>query len=111
VAESNKDEDTTNDHALRSNFKRAMTTARSTDSIFRGMICLSLAVGFEEDRARLGLAAAVHRLRNALIENALWLSGDDELLAGVLAEKVSSQDLAETLCSMRRMGLPGGAAH
>jgi len=30
------------------------------------MICLSLAVAFEEDRVRLGLAAAVDRLRDAL---------------------------------------------
>ena len=34
--------------------------------LLRGMICLSLAIGFEEDRARLGLAAAVERLRDAL---------------------------------------------
>jgi len=34
--------------------------------VWRGMICLSLAVGFEEDRARLGLPAAVDRLRDAL---------------------------------------------
>jgi hypothetical protein len=27
--------------------------------LWRGMICLSLGIGFEEDRARLGLPAAV----------------------------------------------------
>jgi hypothetical protein len=30
------------------------------------MICLSLAIGFEEDRARLGRPAAFDRLRDAL---------------------------------------------
>lgn len=88
-----------------------MTADSSTDGLWRGMICLSLAVGFEEDRARLGLAAAVDRLRIALIENALWQSGDDELLANVLTERVSSRELAEALCTMRRMGLPGATAH
>jgi hypothetical protein len=29
----------------------------------RGMICLSLAIGFEEDHARLGLPTAIDRLR------------------------------------------------
>jgi hypothetical protein len=51
---------------------------------WRGMICLSLAVGFEEDRARLGLPAAVDRLRDALAYNGLTLDGDERLLAGVL---------------------------
>jgi hypothetical protein len=36
---------------------------------WRGMICFSLAIGFEEDRARLGLPAAVDRLRDALHYN------------------------------------------
>jgi hypothetical protein len=75
------------------------------------MICLSLALGFEEDRARLGLSAAIDRLRNALVENDLSLPGDDQLLAGVLAGNVSSEQFAEALCSMKRIGLPGGAAH
>ena len=88
-----------------------MTADSSTDGLWRGMICLSLSVGFEEDRARLGLPAAVDRLRISLIENALWLNGDDELLAGVLMETVSSVELAEQLCSMRRMGLPGATAN
>jgi hypothetical protein len=39
--------------------------------LLRGMVCLSLAVGFEEDRARLGLPAAVNRLRDALAYNGL----------------------------------------
>jgi hypothetical protein len=75
------------------------------------MVCLSLAVGFEEDRARFGLPAAVDRLRKALIENDLWLSDDDRLLVGILAGEISSERFAEALCSMRRMGLPGGTAH
>jgi hypothetical protein len=74
-------------------------------------MCLSLAVGFEEDRARLGLSVAIERLRNALIENDLMLPGDNELMAGVLAGEVSSQQFAEALCSMKRMGVPGGVAH
>ena len=41
----------------------------SATALWRGMICLSLAVGFEEDRARLGLPAAVDRLRDALAYN------------------------------------------
>jgi len=32
----------------------------------RRVICLSLAIGFEEDRARLGLPAAIERPRDAL---------------------------------------------
>jgi hypothetical protein len=75
------------------------------------MICLSLAVGFEEDRVRLGLSAAIDRLRNALLENDLSLPDDDQLLASVLTGNVSSQQLAEALCSMKRIGLPGGSAH
>jgi hypothetical protein len=42
-------------------------------NLWRGMICLSLAIGFEEDRARLGLPAAVDRLRDALAYNGLTL--------------------------------------
>jgi hypothetical protein len=69
------------------------------------MICLSLAVGFEEDRARLGLAAAVERLRNALAYNGLTLDGDDRLLDGVMEGSVSSEQLAEAICSAQRLRL------
>jgi hypothetical protein len=41
--------------------------------LLRGMICLSLSIGFEEDKARLGLPAAVDRLRDALAFNGLTL--------------------------------------
>ena len=91
--------------------KEGAVSSNSADGVVRGMICLSLAIGFEEDRARLGLPVAVDRLRNALVENDLWLPGDDQLLAGVLGGDISSEAVAETLCSMRRMGLPGGATH
>jgi hypothetical protein len=86
-------------------------TTGSPDQLVRGMICFSLALGFEEDRGRLGLSAAIDRLRSALAENDLLLPGDDQLLAGVLSGDVSSQHFAEALCSMKRMGLPGGTAH
>ena len=75
----------------------------------RGMICLSLAIGFEEDRARLGPPAAVDRLRDALAYNGLTLDSDARLLAGVLAGDVSSVQLAEAICSARRMGPPESA--
>jgi len=88
-----------------------VATVRSPDHLLRGMICLSLAVGFEEDRARVGLAAAIDRLRSALIANDLWLHGDDQLLVGVITGEVSSEQFAEALCSMERMRLPGGTAH
>jgi len=88
-----------------------MSTADSPDHLIRGMICLSLALGFEEDRARLGLPGAIDRLRSALIENDLWLCGDDQLLLGVLTGQVSSEQFAEALCSMKRMRLPGGTTH
>jgi hypothetical protein len=65
----------------------------------RGMICLSLAVGLEEDRARLGLTAAVDRLRDALAYNGLTLDGDEKLLAGMLTGEVTSEELAEAICS------------
>jgi hypothetical protein len=70
--------------------------------LFRGMICLSLAIGFEEDRARLGLPAAVERLRDALAFNGLMLEGDERLLDGVRHGTVSSVQLAEAICSARR---------
>jgi hypothetical protein len=73
--------------------------------LWRGTICLNIAVGFEEDRARLGLPAAVDRLRDALAYNGLTLHSDARLLAGVLAGDVSSVELAEAICSARRMGL------
>jgi hypothetical protein len=41
----------------------------------------------------------------------LWLDGDDQLLANVLVGEVSREQFAEALCSMKRMGLPGEAAH
>jgi hypothetical protein len=62
-------------------------------------------VGFEEDKARLGLPAAVEQLRDALAYNGLSLDGDERLLAGVLDGSVSSEQLAEAICSPRRMGL------
>jgi hypothetical protein len=77
---------------------------------WRGLICLSLAVGFEEDRARLGLPAAVDRLRDALAYNGLTLDSDDRLLAGVLVGNVSNVQLAKAICSPRRMGLPEAPA-
>jgi hypothetical protein len=88
-----------------------MSSANSANRLIRGMICLSLAVGFEEDRVRIGLPGAIGRLRTALIENDLWLCGDDQLLLGVLTGRVSSEQLAEALCSMKRMRLPGGTTH
>jgi hypothetical protein len=45
-------------------------------NLLQGAICLSLAVGFEEDRARLGLPAAVDRLRDALAYNGLTPGSD-----------------------------------
>jgi len=74
-------------------------------SFWRSMICLSLAVGFGEDRARLGLPAAVDRLRDALAYNRLAMDGDERMLAGVLDGSVSSVELAEAIWSPRRMGL------
>jgi len=88
-----------------------MAMTESSDQLLRGMICLSLALGFEEDRVRHGVAEAVNRLRNALLKNDLWLSGDDQLLLGILTGEVSSEQTAEALCSMKRMGLPGGTMH
>lgn len=71
------------------------------------MICLSLAAGFEEDRARLGLPAAIDRLRDALSYNELTMDGDEALLAGAVEGSVSSVQLAEAICSARRMDLLG----
>ena len=76
------------------------------DPLFRGMICLSLAVGFEEDRARVGLSAAVDRLRDALAHNGPTLDGDERLLTQVLDGSVSSVQFAEAISSMQRMRLP-----
>jgi hypothetical protein len=73
---------------------------------WHGMICLSLAVGFEKDRGRLGLPAAVDRLRDALAYNGLTLDSDAPLLAGVLAGDVSDVALAQSICSPHRMSLP-----
>ena len=35
------------------------------DALWRGMVCLDIALTFADDRARIGLAAAVDRLRDA----------------------------------------------
>jgi hypothetical protein len=83
-----------------------MAMDRSPPNLWPGMICLSLAIGFEEDRARLGLPAAAERLRDALAYNGLTLDGDDLLIARALTGDVSSFQLAEALCSVWRMGLP-----
>ena len=37
------------------------TDTELTDPLWRGMICLSLAIDFEEDRARLGLPGHGHK--------------------------------------------------
>jgi len=87
-----------------------MTSDANTLDLWRGIICLNLAVGFEEDRARLGLPAAVDRLRDALTYNGLTLDSDERLLAGVLVGDVSDVELAEAICSPRRMGLPEAPA-
>jgi hypothetical protein len=78
---------------------------------WRGMICLSLAVGFEEDWARPGLPAAVERLCDALAYNELALDCDEPLLAGVLDDSVSSEELVEAISSLRRMGLSSSTMH
>ena len=80
------------------------------EPLWRGMICLSLAVGFEENRAKLGLAAAVERLRDALAYNKLTLDSDERMLSGVLDGSMSSEQLAEAICSARRMGLLDASA-
>jgi len=61
----------------------------NAEAFLRTSICLSLAIGFEEDRARLGLSGGVDRLRHALQRNDLWQAGDEELLARVLADEIS----------------------
>jgi hypothetical protein len=88
-----------------------MTSDKTGDNLWRGILCLSLAMRFEKDRARLGLLTALDRVRVALGDNGLWLDGDDELLTNVLIGKVSDEQFAEALCSMKRMGLPGGTVH
>jgi hypothetical protein len=75
--------------------------------MWRGMVCLSIAITFEKDPARLGLPAAVDRLRDALAYNGLTLDSDERLVAGVLTGNVSDVRLAEAICSPRRMGLTG----
>jgi hypothetical protein len=80
------------------------------DPLWHAMICLSLMIGFEEDRARLGLPAAVDRLRDAVAYNGLTLDTDELLLADVLAGDVPSVQLADATCSPRRMGLPEAPA-
>jgi hypothetical protein len=69
------------------------------------MMCLSIAIGFEEDPARLGLPAAVDRAVDPLKYNGLTLDGDDLLMAQALTGEVSSAQLAEAICSTGRMGL------
>jgi hypothetical protein len=54
---------------------------------------------------RLGLLAAVDRLRDALAYNGVTLDSNERLLAGALDGSVSSVELAEAICSPRRMGL------
>jgi hypothetical protein len=88
-----------------------MATVGSPDQLIRGILCLSLALRFEEDRARVGLSEAIDRLQSALKSNGLWLVGDDQLLGDVLQGRVSSEQFAEALCSMKRMDFPGGTTH
>jgi hypothetical protein len=68
-----------------------MVMGSCAPDLLRGMTCLSLAIGFEEDRARLGLTAAVDRLRDALAYNGLTLDGYDLLMAQVLTGEVSGR--------------------
>lgn len=42
------------------------TGTKLSNQLWRGMICLSLAIGFEEDRARLRMSGAVRRLARVL---------------------------------------------
>jgi hypothetical protein len=84
-----------------------VTTSETRLDLFKGLVCLNLAMRFEEDKARIGLPAAVDRLRDALAYNRLTLVGDERLLAGVLDGSVSSVELAEAICSTRGMGLTG----
>jgi len=66
------------------------------------MICLSLAVGFEEDLRGLACPAAIDRLRDALAYNGLTRDGDDRRMSKVFTGEVSSVQLAEALCSVQR---------
>jgi len=45
------------------------------------------------------------RLRDPLTLNGLTLDGDKRLFVGVTAGEVSGVELAEAICSPRRMGL------
>ena len=66
-----------------------MPVDNNAPDLFRGVICLNLSIGCEEDPSRLGLSAPV-----------------DRLLVGASKETVSSVELAEAICSGRRMWLP-----
>jgi hypothetical protein len=67
--------------------------------LWRAMICLSLAIGFEKGCVRLGVPAAADRLRDALAYNGLTLDGDERVLVSVVDGSVSSVDMAEAICS------------
>ena len=56
---------------------------------------------------RILLTAARLAFGDALAFNGLSLDSDERLLAGVLAGDVSGVELAQAICSPRRMGLPG----
>ena len=91
--------------------KTAMISTTMTDYMWRGILCLSVAMRFERDRARFGVATALSQVRRALSENGLWLEGDEQLLSGVLGGLVSSERFAEALCSIERLGLAGRTMH
>ena len=82
---------------------------KSADPLWRSAICLSLANGFEEDLASVGLQAAVERLGAAPASNALTLESDERMSACVLSSELSGAELAEAICSARRMALPGAS--
>jgi hypothetical protein len=77
-------------------------SGQTRDPLWRGMVCLSIAITFREDRTRIGLPAALDRLRDALKRNDLWVAGDDELLAQALTDKLWPEALAEGICSSRK---------
>jgi hypothetical protein len=76
---------------------------------FKALVSVVTAINFEMNRDRLGLVAAVDRLRESLLLNDLWIAGDDAFLAAILTGEVSPVEIAASLCSELRLQATGSA--
>jgi len=72
----------------------------------RALKCVELSTLFEQRRAVLALPDVVSWLRAVMVENDLWLPGDELMLQAIREGRLDEVQIAAALCSNERLAGP-----